>query len=114
MIPEKIGVGSAFVLGLFVDVLYADPIGLNGFILAGVTFIAWRFFERLRMYSVFQQCGLIFVLAFLAELLSIFVIGLGSARQWSWSLLFVPLVTMVIWPPMFLVLLRIRTGIRVE
>ncbi len=113
-LPHRVGLIAVWFLGLFVDVLYAQPLGLNGFVLAGVTYVAWRFFERLRMYSVLQQAMLVFVLALTSELLRVFAIGLGSERAWGWSILFSPLVTMLLWPFLFLLLLRIRTGIRVE
>jgi len=113
-VPHRVGMIAMWCMGVFVDVLYADPIGLNGFILAAVTFIAWRFFERLRMYSVLQQCAIIFALVVGAEFLRIFVIGLDSERQWSWGVLVTPLITMALWPPLFLILLRIRTALRVE
>ena len=105
---------SSRIIGLFVDVLYADPIGLNGLILAGVSYVGWRFFERLRMYAVLQQCGILFLLVVAAELLRVFVVGVGSERQWGWNVLVSPLVTMAVWPFMFLLLLRLRTGARVE
>lgn len=113
-LPHRVGLIAVWCVGLLVDVLYADPIGLNGFILAGVTYIAWRFFERLRMYSVLQQCGIVFVLGLAAELLRVVVIGLGSDRQWGWEVLLIPLTSMLMWPLVFLLLLRIRTGVRVE
>ena len=113
-LPHRVGLIAIWCVGLLVDVLYADPIGLNGFILAGVTYVAWRFFERLRMYSVLQQCGIVFVLGLAAELLSVLVIGLGSERQWGWAVVLSPLTSMLAWPLVFLLLLRIRTGVRVE
>ena len=113
-VPHRVGLIAMWVTGLFVDVLYADPIGFNGFVLASVSYIGWRFFERLRMYSVLQQSGILFVLVAGAAILREMVLGLGSEREWGWQLLVSPLVTMAIWPLMFLLLLRLRTGVRVE
>ena len=73
-----------------------------------------RFFERLRMYSVLQQAGILFLLILGAQLLRVFVVGLNSERAWGWNLLVTPLVSMAIWPFVFLLLLRIRTGARIE
>jgi cell shape-determining protein MreD len=49
-----------------------------------------------------------------AELLRVAALGIGSERQWGWQVLVSPLVTMAVWPPAFLLLLRLRTGARVE
>lgn len=113
-VPRRVGLIAMWITGLFVDVLYADPIGLNGLILASVSYVGWRFFERLRMYSVLQQCGILFLLVLGAELLSVIVLGLGSERQWSWHVVTSAVVTTLVWPLMFLMLLRLRTGARVE
>jgi rod shape-determining protein MreD len=113
-VPQRIGLISIWCFGLIVDVLYADPLGLNGFVLATVTYVGWRFFERLRMYSVLQQAGILFLLILGAQLLRVFVVGLNSERAWGWNLLVTPLVSMAIWPFVFLLLLRIRTGARIE
>ena len=82
-VPQRVGLIAIWFVGLFVDVLYADPLGLNGLILAGVTYVGWRSFERLRMYSVLQQAGIVFLLVVAAELLQILALGMGSERQWG-------------------------------
>jgi rod shape-determining protein MreD len=113
-VPQRIGLIAAWSFGLLVDVLYADPLGLNGFILAAVTYTGWRFFERLRMYSVLQQAGILFLLIFAAQLLRVFVLGFSSEREWGWNIVVTPLISVAVWPLIFLFLLRIRTGARIE
>ncbi len=113
-LPHRIGLIAIWLLGFLVDGLLAAPLGTNGIILAGVTYVAWRFFERLRMYSVLQQCGVIFLLVAAAEAIRVFVIGISSARQWGITLFTVPLMSMLMWPFVYLILIRLRTGMRVE
>ena len=113
-VPHRVGLIAIWVLGLFVDVLQAEPLGLNGFILASVTYIAWRFYERLRMYSVLQQCVVVLLMAIAAEVLRSVVLGLSGRDEWHYLALLRPMVSMVLWPFLFIVLLRVRTGLRVE
>jgi len=113
-VPHRIGMITMWIVGLFVDVLLAQPLGLNGFILASVTYVAWQFFERLRMYSVFQQCGVLFILVLAAEVLRELVLGLGSSRVWNWWVFLVATMTSMAWPFVYLLLVRIRTGMRIE
>jgi len=113
-VPHRVGLVAMWCVGLFVDVLTADPIGLNGAVLATITYIGWQFFERLRMYSVVQQGLIVFVLATAAEVAQVMVLDFGSDHPWAWSLLLSPLMTMLVWPFVFLLLLRLRTGVRVE
>ena len=88
--------------------------GLNGLILAGTTYLTWRFYERLRMYSVLQQCGVVFVLTLTAELMRGVVNGFGSQIGLSWSTISIALMSMVLWPFVYLLLIRLRTGMRIE
>ena len=42
-LPERIGLVTAWLLGLVMDALLSQPLGLNGFIFAGFTYVTWRF-----------------------------------------------------------------------
>jgi rod shape-determining protein MreD len=113
-LPHRIGLISAWVLGALVDVLQAEPLGLNGIILATITYVAWRFYERLRMYSVAQQCGVMFLLVLSAELLRALVLDLVDDRGVSWGLLGPPLMSLLLWPVVAIVLGHLRLRFRVE
>ena len=113
-LPHRLGLISAWIVGLAADVLLADPLGLNGILLAGITYIAWRFYERLRMYSVFQQCGVVFLLVLGSELLRGLVQDAAWDRGWSWGVIAPPLMSMLVWPLVYLVLQRFRLQFRVE
>ena len=112
-LPHRLGLIAAWILGALVDVLQAEPLGLNGLILAAITYVGWRFYERLRMYSVAQQCGVVFLLVLGAELLRAVVLEVVSDRGWSWGLLLPPLSSMLIWPFVALLLTRLRLQFRV-
>jgi rod shape-determining protein MreD len=113
-LPHRLGLISAWVIGLAADVLLADPLGLNGVLLAGITYIAWRFYERLRMYSVVQQCGVVFLLVLGSELMRALVQDVAWSRGWSWGLVAPALMSMLVWPLVYLVLQRFRLQFRVE
>jgi len=112
-LPHRVGLIAAWILGALVDVLQAEPLGLNGVILAAITYVAWRFYERLRMYSVAQQCGVVFLLVLGAELLRAMVLEVVSGRGWSWGLLLPPLSSMLVWPFVAVLLTRLRLQFRV-
>ena len=113
-LPHRLGLISAWVIGLIVDVLYADPLGLNGVLLATITYVAWRFYERLRMYSVIQQCGVVFVLILGSEAVRMFVRDLAWDRGWNWAVVLPALMSTVLWPFVYLILQRFRLQFRVE
>lgn len=113
-LPHRLGLVSAWLVGFLVDVLQADPLGLNGVLLAGITYIAWRFYERLRMYSIVQQCGIVCLLVIFGESARVLVQDLLYSRGWSWGVLLTGGVSMLVWPFLFLLLERLRIQARVE
>jgi rod shape-determining protein MreD len=113
-LPHRLGLISAWLVGLLLDVLQADPLGLNGVLLAGITYIAWRFYERLRMYSIVQQCGIVFLVVLAGESVRVLVQDLIYTRGWSWGVLLTGLMSMLVWPFLFLLLERLRIQARVE
>lgn len=113
-LPHRIGLIAAWVIGLFVDVLQADPLGLNGALLATITYVAWRFYERLRMYSVLQQGGVIFLLVLAGEILRLLVQGLTTDRNLTWAALLPAVTSLMVWPFLTLLLTRLRVQFRVE
>ena len=97
-VPERIGLIMAWVTGLMLDVLLADPLGLNGFCLAAITFVAWSFYERIRMYSILQQGILIFVLVAAVELLRDVVASVVLGVPMSLGFLLSAVTTTILWP----------------
>lgn len=113
-LPHRLGLVTVWLLGLLLDVLYADPLGLNGAVLASVTYIAWRFYERLRMYSVLQQGGVVFLLVLGGEVVRLSVQDLAWGRGMSWGVVFPALTSFLLWPFVYLILSRLKFQVRVE
>jgi len=113
-VPNRLGLIAAWLLGFLVDALNADPLGLNGFLLAAITYIAWRFYERLRMYSIAQQCGVVFLLVLAGETLRLLVADMMFGRGMSWAVVLPAFTSMLLWPFAFLILDRLRASARIE
>ena len=104
----------AWALGLLVDVLLADPLGLNAMILAAVTYVTWNLYERLRMYSLVQQCVVVFALAGLAELVRAIAHLVLAGREVSLGIVACALVSAMVWPFANALLQRLQQQFRVE
>lgn len=113
-LPHRIGLIAAWSIGLAMDVLYADPLGLNGVLLAALTFIAWRFYERLRMYSVLQHCVLLFGLLLVGEIARMLVQNVIWDRGLHWAVLVPPLMSALVWPFLYVSLQRLRMQMHVQ
>ncbi|MEM1230092.1 MAG: rod shape-determining protein MreD [Pseudomonadota bacterium] len=113
-VPHRIGLISAWLVGLVLDVLQAEPLGLNGLLLASITFVAWRFYERLRMYAGLQHSLLLLVLLTLTELTRRLVHLLMTGEPVGSAWLLVPLMSALAWPFLEAALSRLRLRVRVE
>lgn len=111
--PHRLGLVAAWLLGLLVDSLLAHPLGLNAVILAAATYVGWLFHERLRMYSVFQQCAVVFLIVLLAETAELLAMRILGSDGFGWELLMTPVASMLVWPFLYVVLTRLRIVARV-
>jgi rod shape-determining protein MreD len=105
---------TAWITGLLVDVLYADPLGVNGFCLAALTYVTWSFYERFRMYSVAQQGVVVFLLVLGTEFIRMVAQWVGRDGAVSWWILLPALTSTLAWPLVALVLRRLRHQFAVE
>ena len=113
-LPHRFGMISAWVTGLLLDVLYADPLGVNGFCLAALTYVTWSFYERFRMYSVVQQGAVVFLLVLGSELVRQFGQWLDRGGAWGWWILLPALVSTLLWPVASWLLGELRHRLGVE
>ncbi len=112
-LPHRIGLIAAWVIGALVDVLEAEPLGLNALVLAVITYVGWRFYERLRMYAVIQQCGVVFLLVLGAETTRTLVLHSVDGLPWSWGVIGPAAVSLLLWPFVAAALSRLRVQFRV-
>jgi rod shape-determining protein MreD len=113
-LPHRFGMISAWITGLLLDVLYADPLGVNGFCLAALTYVTWSFYERFRMYSVVQQGAVLFVLVLGGELVRQLGQWLDRGGAASWWILLPALTSTLVWPVAAWGLGAIRQRLAVE
>jgi rod shape-determining protein MreD len=112
-LPHRIGLVAAWIVGLFVDVLQAEPLGLNGALLAGITFVAWKFYERLRMYALLQQGAVVFLLLVATEAVRMLVLAILDGRGLSWGMFGPPAMSLLAWPFVALLLDALRRRVHV-
>lgn len=106
--PRYTGVVMAWVLGLFLDVLAGTLLGQHALALAVVAFVAHRFHRQVRVLPIWQQSVSVFGLVFLYQALILWITGIQglpviASAYWS-----APLVSMLLWPWVFIVLRDVR------
>ena len=111
-VPHRVSLVNAWLAGLFADVVYADPVGLNGLVLASITYVTWRFHERLRMYAVLQQAVVAGALVLVGE--GARRLAHGQMEPWLLAILLPVATSMLMWPAVQLLLGNLTQRIRVE
>lgn len=112
-LPHRVGVALALVLGVLLDVLEGAVLGQNAFSLAVVALLAAALYQRLRLFSLWQQCGVVFVLVGINQLICQWVQNLEGAGAQSLLFLLPALSSALLWPAVLQVLRTARRYYRV-
>lgn len=107
-LPHRVGVGVAFVTGLVLDLVEGSPPGENAFALVVVAYLSLTLYQRMRMYTTWQQAGIVFVLIGLNQLLCHWVQTLIAKTIPTMMFLLPALISALIWPTVMLSLRKIR------
>jgi rod shape-determining protein MreD len=107
-----IHLGSAFLIGLLVDILSGSLMGLHALSLVVMVFLVKRFRYRLRFFPPWQQGLSVLALLVNDRIILIWIIALLGEPLPTWKYWLPPVVGMVLWPWVFLFLDRIRAAVR--
>ncbi|KQQ57473.1 MULTISPECIES: rod shape-determining protein MreD [Pseudomonas] len=112
-VPHKVGMTTAWVLGLAQDVLFGTLLGQNALILSLITFLILSLAQRMRIFPMWQQSLVILVVFGLAQLVQLWLSALTGNRQPTLALLLPALMSALLWPWVSYLLrgLRKRLGI---
>ena len=114
-LPYRVGIGSAWVAGIVLDVLEGSVLGLNALGLVVIAYITLSLHQRLRMFSSLQQAGLVFAMVGINLMLNHWLLILTGQTVASGLLfLMAALTSAIIWPSVFQLLRQIRRSFDVH
>ena len=113
-LPHRIGVATALVLGVGLDVLEGAVLGQNAFALAVVVLLALTLYQRLRVYSLWQQAAVVFVLVGINQLICQWVQNLEGLGTRSLQFLLPAISSALLWPFVLQILRFLRRYYRVQ
>lgn len=96
--PRRVGVGSAFVLGLLMDVHQGALLGQHALAYTLLSFFAITVHRRLLWFTVASQAVQIVPLFVVAHAVSLLVRMIAGAGFPGWGLLGAPLIESLLWP----------------
>lgn len=109
---ETVSIGLAFVLGIVLDILSGSLMGMHALSLVVMIYLVQRFRARLRFFPAWQQALAVFVLLVNDQIIRLWISTLMGEAVPTWHYWLSPLVGMLLWPWVFLLLDRIRSGRR--
>ncbi|MDB5878338.1 MAG: mreD [Variovorax sp.] len=103
--PARIGIGAAFVFGIFMDVHQSAMLGQHALSYTMLGFLAIMAHRRLLWYPVFSQALQVLPLFALSHLVELVIRMIGGGVFPGWTLLIAPVVEAALWPLVSVLLL---------
>ncbi|SDH98644.1 rod shape-determining protein MreD [Pseudomonas benzenivorans] len=97
-LPHRVGMTTAWGIGLLADVLNGSLLGQNALILTLVTFLVLSLHQRLRMFPMWQQSMVLLVVFGLAQLVQLWLNALTGSRPPTLAFVLPALVSALLWP----------------
>jgi rod shape-determining protein MreD len=113
-LPQRIGVLVAFAVGLVVDLLEGAVFGQNALALSVVAFLSLILYQRVRLFNLWQQAAVVFMLLGINQLLVQWVQNVTSQGALTLSFLMPALMGALLWPGVFILLRYLRRRYRVS
>ena len=107
-LPHRVGIVVAWCVGLMVDVLLGDLLGQHAIAFMIMAYIGQNLYQRLRMFTVWQQSLIIFAIVGLNQLINFWIESIAGVAEWSMWTLLPSVVSALLWPWVFLILRYLR------
>lgn len=114
-LPQGFGIGTAFVLGLLVDLFSGTVLGVNAFAFCVVAYIAQSKFQLIRNLALWQQCIVIVFLSLCYDsCIFILEIIINHAITFALTTFLSEIINGAIWVAIFLSLRYVRRRFHVH
>lgn len=97
-LPHRVGLLTALLLGLVLDVLEGAVMGQNALSLAVVATLSLTLYQRLRVFSLGQQAALVFVLVGINQMIGQWVQNLQGAGAGTLLFMLPAISSALLWP----------------
>ena len=114
-IPRNFGVGTAWVIGIFLDVSFGSLLGQHALGLCVIAYVASRLHQQIRIAPLGQQAMVVTVLLLVKQTLGLWVYGVIGQLPEQVLLYYVPsAMALILWPWAFVILRDIRRRYRIS
>lgn len=107
-VPQRVGVGVGWVLGVVLDIMSGTLIGQHALGLCVVAFVTHKLHQQVRVLPLWQQGVSVFGLVLLYQVLVLWTNGIRGIPVQVWWYWAAPLTSMLLWPWVFILLRDLR------
>ena len=107
-LPHRVGVGVAWLAGLFLDVFEETLLGRNALSLTLAVYIVLKLHQRLRLFPRWQQAVLVLGLTFIHQVIGLWIRAIVGRAPTGGDYWLPVLTTTAFWPWIFVVLRDLR------
>jgi len=111
MWPRVFGVGSAWVIGLLLDILQGDLLGQNALALSVIGYLTLHFHLQIRIFPLWQLTMTVFALLVINAFILFWIDGVAGHPPAGFDRWTQVIVGGVLWPPLMAIMDRIRERI---
>ena len=108
VLPERVGVAIAWILGLLLDVYTGALLGQNALGLSIIAYLTLRLHKQIRIFPPIQQSVLICIYLLLFQFFSLWIRGIIGVPPQHWTFWAPVLSSMLLWPIFFIIMRNIR------
>jgi rod shape-determining protein MreD len=113
-LPQRVGIATGLLLGVGLDVLEGSLLGQNALALIVVALLSLILYQRLRVYSLWQQAGVVFMLVGINQLICQWVQNLEDISALPRLFLLPAFSSALLWPVVLHILRGLRRHYRVS
>ncbi len=113
-IPDRIGIGIAWLIGLLLDGLYGSLLGEQALAKAFLAYLALRFYLRLRIFPRWQQAVAIGLLIAASDVVVLMTKSLVHGNTPIWGDTVPMMINVVLWPFLFPLLREVRRRAKIS
>lgn len=106
--PERISVGTGWLLGLIVDAMTGSLPGQHALTLSLVAYIVVKLHTQIRVFPLWQQSVTVMMLLFLEPLIATWAMGITHQPPPPLLYWFTPVIGMLLWPWIYIILRDVR------
>lgn len=107
-IPERVGVGTAWAVGLLQDVVQSTLLGQHALAMALVGYVTVKAHMRLRVLPLWQQTGTVLLFLLINQITIYWINGITGFPPSDWWYLAPPLTSTLLWPWLVVILRDLR------